>query len=139
MKEEPELIGLEPVAGGPVGEKMGLMVLDHQFHPSPVAVNHLLNDAARTALQVGHHEPEVRTQSVVLSLDDDPAQFLPAPRLVEKLAEETDRLPGPSVTPLGFFAQRSCLPAQHGIRRQSQGIPKVLRLAKLDDLGRGVV
>ena len=29
MKEEPELIGLEPVAGGPVGEKMGLMVLDH--------------------------------------------------------------------------------------------------------------
>lgn len=26
MKEEPELIGLEPVAGSPVGEKMSLMV-----------------------------------------------------------------------------------------------------------------
>ena len=139
MKEEPELIGLEPVAGGPVGEKMGLMVLDHQFHSSQVAVNHLVNDAARTALQVRHHEPEVRTQGVVLSLDDDPAVFLPASRPVGKFTEEPDRLPLPSVTPLGFFDRRSCLPAQHDIRRQSQGIPKVLRLAKLDDLGRGVV
>jgi len=30
MEEEPELIGLEPVAGGPVGEKISLMVLDHR-------------------------------------------------------------------------------------------------------------
>jgi len=134
MKEEPELIGFEPMTRGPVGEKMGLVVLDHQFHPSAITVNHLVDDAARPTLQVRHHEPEVRTQGIVFSLDDHPARFLPAPRLVEKLAEEPDRLPLLSVTPLGFFDQRSRLPAQHGIRRQSQGIPQVLRLAKLDDL-----
>jgi len=43
MKQEPELVGLEAMTGGPVGEKMALMELDHQFHPSAVAVNHLVN------------------------------------------------------------------------------------------------
>ena len=139
MKEEPELIGLEAMARGPVGEKMGLVILDHQFHPSSVAVNRLVNDASGTTFQVRHHEPEIWPQGVVFGFDDDPAVFLPAFRPVGKLAEDADRLSFPLVTPLGFFDQRGCLPAQHGVRRQSQGIPKVLRLAKLDDLGRGVM
>lgn len=139
MKEEPELIGLEPVAGSPVGEKVSLMVFDHQFHPPAVAVNHLVNDAARPALQVRHHEPEVHSQGVVFGLDDDPARFLPACRSVGKLPEEADRLALESVAPFGFFHQRGRLLAQHRVRRQPQGILQVLRLAELDNLRRGVM
>ena len=139
MKKEPKLVGLEAMARGPIGAKMGLVVLDHQFHSPSVAVNHLVNDAARPTLQIRHHEPEVRAQSVVFGLDDDPAVFSPALRPVGKLAEETDRLPLPAITPLDFFDQGGRLPAQHGIRRQPQGILQVFGLAKLDDLGRRVM
>jgi len=139
MEEETELVGFKAMTGGSVGEKMGLMVLDHQFHPSSVAVDHFIDHAPGFAFQVRHHEPEVRAQSVVFGLDDDPAVFSPASRSVGKLPEETNRLPLSLVTFFGVFDQCGRPLPQHGIRRQSQGVLQVLRLAKLDDLGRGVI
>jgi hypothetical protein len=72
MKEEAALIGFETMTGSPIGTKMDLVILDQELHPTSVAVDHLIDEAPGSAFQVRHHEPEVRTQSVVFGLDDDP-------------------------------------------------------------------
>jgi len=113
MNEEAELVGLEAMTGSPIGAKMGLVVLDHQFHPSSLAVDHFIEEAPGSAFQIRHHEPEVRTQSVVFGLDDDPAVFSPAFRPVGKPPEETDRLPLSLETFFSLFDQGGRLPAQH--------------------------
>ena len=139
MEEEPELVGFEAMAGGPVRTEMGFVVLDQKFHPSSVAVDHFVNDAPRPALEVRHHKSEVRAHGVVFGLNDDSTIFGPASRPVAKLAKETNRLPLSPETSLGLFNQAGRPLPQHRIRHKSQGILQVLRLAKPDDFGRGVM
>ena len=47
VEEKAELVGFKSRTGGPVGEKMGLMLFDEQLHAAAAAVSRLVEKAGR--------------------------------------------------------------------------------------------
>ena len=139
VQKQAELIGLEAMAGGPVGAKMGLVVLDQKLHPPSIAVEVFIDDPGGLGDEIRHHEAGVRSEGVVLGLDDNPLVFSPTLGSIEELAEVANRLAFPAETPFGRRDQGRGVAAQDGIRRQPQQVLQVLGPAKGEDFGRGVV
>jgi len=126
VQEEPELIGLEAMARGPIGVKMGLVVFDHEFHRSSVAVEFFVDDPRGQCREIRHHETRVRPEGVVLGLDDDPLVLGPAFGSIGELTELPDRGSLLPEAPVGRLDQRGGTFAQDRIRRQSQEIFQIL-------------
>jgi len=139
VQEQAELIGLEPMAGGPVGAKMGLMVLDQKLHRSPLAVELLVDDPRSQSREIRDYETRVGSEGVMLGFDDDPRLFVPAPGSIGELAEVADRGSLLQEAPLGLLHQVGGPIAQDRIRRQPQEETQILGPAKIEDLGGGIV
>lgn len=139
VQKQAELIGLEPMAGGPVGAKMGLMVLDEKLHRAPLAVELLVDDPRGQGREIRHHETRVRSEGVMLGFDDDPGLFGPALGSIGELAEVADRISLLPEAPRGGFDQGGGPLAQDRIRRQPQEEAQILGPAKIKDLGGCVV
>ena len=139
MEEEAELIGLEPMAGGPVGAEMGFMVLDQKLHHAPVAVESLVDDARGQRSEIRHDEPCVRSEGAVLGLDHDPLLRGPAPGSIAELPELPDRSSFPLETAFGRLDPRRRLSLKRRVRRHSQEETQIVFPAKIEDLGGRIV
>lgn len=70
MQEQPKLVGLPAMTGGAVGFGIGLVILDHVFHPAPGAIDSLIEELG-PAGQVGNDEAYVGALRGGLDAGDD--------------------------------------------------------------------
>ena len=139
MEEEPEVVGLEGAAGGAVGQKEGLVVLDEAFHPAACAIDLLVDEGGPRTLKVGHHEPDVLALLARFGLADDPLGRAPGRGLIGERGEQSH---GSSLVPVqtpGVLhrAFRKRLEPFVGGQSENEGQP-VLG-AEVVDLGTGEV
>ena len=87
MQEEAEVVGGEGAAGGAVGLKEVLVVLDVAFHPAAVAIDVFVDEGGPRTLQVGHHEPDVLALRALFDLADDPLRRTPGRGLIGERCE----------------------------------------------------